>query len=47
MVVAEDQWDYGNAMMGSGVRNVEMQGKVVDYTRVRSWKHGPYVAETP
>ena len=41
MVVAEAQRDCGNAMMGCGVRNVEMEGKVVDYTRCQSWKHDP------
>ena len=38
---AEAQWDCGNAMMGFGVCNAEVEGKVVDYTRCRSWKHGP------
>ena len=37
----EAQWNCGVAMMGCGVRNAEMEGKVVDYTRCRSWKHGP------
>ena len=41
VVVAEAQRDCRNAMMGCGVRNVEMEGKVVNYTRCRSWKHGP------
>ena len=35
------QWNCGMAMMGCGVRNAEMEGKVVDYTRCRSWKRGP------
>ena len=41
VVVAEAQRDCGNAMMGCGVRNAEMEGKVVEYTQCRSWKHGP------
>ena len=41
VVVAEAQWDCENAMMGCGVCNEEMEGKVEDYTRCRSWKHGP------
>ena len=27
-MVAEAQWDCGNAMMGLGVRNAEVEGKV-------------------
>ena len=38
VVVAEAQTDYGNAMMGCGVRNAEMEGKVVDNTRVSELK---------
>ena len=38
VVVAEAQRDCGNAMMGCGVHNAEMEGKVVDYTWCRSWK---------
>ena len=30
------QWNCGMSMMGCGVRNSEMEGKVVDYTRCRS-----------
>ena len=37
----EAQWNCGMSMMGSGVRNAEMEGKVVDYTRCQSWKQGP------
>ena len=33
VVVAEAQWDCENAMMGYASSNVEMEGKVVDYTR--------------
>ena len=33
VVVVEAQWDWGMEMMGCGVRNAEMEGKVVDYTR--------------
>ena len=36
VVVAEAQWDCGNAMMGCGVRNAEVEVMVVDYTRCRS-----------
>ena len=39
--VAEAQWDCGYGMMGFVVRNAEVEGKVVDYTRCRSCKHGP------
>ena len=38
---AEAQCDCKNAMMGFGVRNVDVEGKAVDYTQCRSWKHGP------
>ena len=38
---AETQRDCRNAMMGFGERNAEVEGKVVDYTRCGSWKHGP------
>ena len=37
-MVAEAQWDCGNAMMGCGVCNAEMEGKVVDNTRVSELK---------
>ena len=33
---AEAQRDCGNAMMGFGVRNAEVEVMVVDYTRCRS-----------
>jgi len=32
VVVAEAQWDCGNAMVGFGVRNAEVEGKLVDNT---------------
>ena len=38
---AEAQWDCGNSMMGFGVRNAEVEGKVVYYTWFRSWGHRP------
>ena len=41
MVVAECGGVCRNAMMGFGVGNAEVEGKVVEYTRCRSWKHGP------
>ena len=42
VVVVEAQRDCGNAMMGFlRVGNAEVEGKVVNYTRCRGWKHGP------
>ena len=46
MVVAECGGGCGSiggnlVKMGYGVGNAEVEGKVVDYTRCRSWKHSP------
>ena len=48
MVVAGMRWWFCGSSMGLRkcndgfqVRNAKVEGKVVDYTRCRSWKHGP------